>query len=140
MRGLFLLTQQIGKRSMIPRKYGRIINIASIAGLRGNPPGPMQTIAYNSSKGALVNFTRTLAGEWGKYGITVNALAPGFFPSKMSQGLIEHLGEDALIGNSPLRRLGDDQDLKGAALLFASDAGKHITGQILAVDGGQSAV
>ena len=140
IRGLFLLTQQIGKRSMIPRKYGRIINIASIAGLRGNPPGAMQTIAYNTSKGALVNFTRTLAGEWGHYGITVNALAPGFFPSKMSNALIKTLGEEALIGNSPLQRLGDDEDLKGAALLFASDAGKHITGQILAVDGGYSAV
>ena len=140
IRGLFLLTQQIGKRSMIPRKYGRIINIASIAGLRGNPPGAMQTIAYNTSKGALVNFTRTLAGEWGRYGITVNALAPGFFPSKMSNALIKTLGEEALIGNSPLQRLGDDEDLKGAALLFASDAGKHITGQILAVDGGYSAV
>ncbi len=140
IRGLFLLTQRVGKRSMIPRKYGRILNIASIAGLRGNPPGPMQTIAYNSSKGALVNFTRTLAGEWGKYGITVNALAPGFFPSKMSNGLIKTLGEEALIGNSPLQRLGDDEDLKGATLLFASDAGKHITGQTLAVDGGVSAV
>lgn len=140
IRGLFLLTQRIGKRSMIPRKYGRIINIASIAGLRGNPPGAMQTIAYNTSKGALVNFTRTLAGEWGRYGITVNALAPGFFPSKMSNVLIKTLGEEALIGNSPLQRLGDDEDLKGAALLFASDAGKHITGQILAVDGGYSAV
>jgi gluconate 5-dehydrogenase len=140
IRGLFLLTQQIGKRSMIPRKYGRIINIASIAGLRGNPPGAMQTIAYNTSKGALVNFTRTLAGEWGGYGITVNALAPGFFPSKMSSALIKTLGEEVLIGNSPLQRLGDDEDLKGAALLFASDAGKHITGQILAVDGGYSAV
>ena len=140
IRGLFLLTQQIGKRSMIPRKYGRIINIASIAGLRGNPPGAMQTIAYNTSKGALVNFTRTLAGEWGRHGITVNALAPGFFPSKMSNVLIKTLGEEALIGNSPLQRLGDDEDLKGAALLFASDAGKHITGQILAVDGGYSAV
>jgi len=140
IRGLFLLTQRIGKRSMIPRKYGRILNIASIAGLRGNPPGAMQTIAYNSSKGALVNFTRALAGEWGKYGITVNALAPGFFPSKMSNVLIKTLGEEALIGNSPLQRLGDDEDLKGATLLFASDAGKHITGQILAVDGGYSAV
>ena len=140
IRGLFLLTQQIGKRSMIPHKYGRIINIASIAGLRGNPPGAMQTIAYNTSKGALVNFTRTLAGEWGRYGITVNALAPGFFPSKMSSALIKTLGEEVLIGNSPLQRLGDDEDLKGAALLFASDAGKHITGQILAVDGGYSAV
>ena len=140
IRGLFLLTQQIGKRSMIPRRYGRILNIASIAGLRGNPPGAMQTIAYNTSKGALVNFTRTLAGEWGRHGITVNALAPGFFPSKMSNVLIKTLGEEALIGNSPLQRLGDDEDLKGAALLFASDAGKHITGQILAVDGGYSAV
>lgn len=140
IRGLFLLTQRIGKHSMIPRKYGRILNIASIAGLRGNPPGAMQTIAYNSSKGALVNFTRALAGEWGKYGITVNALAPGFFPSKMSNVLIKTLGEEALIGNSPLQRLGDDEDLKGATLLFASDAGKHITGQVLAVDGGYSAV
>ena len=140
IRGLFLLTQQVGKCSMIPHKYGRIINIASIAGLRGNPPGAMQTIAYNTSKGALVNFTRALAGEWGRYGITVNALAPGFFPSKMSNVLIKTLGEETLIGNSPLQRLGDDEDLKGAALLFASDAGKHITGQILAVDGGYSAV
>jgi NAD(P)-dependent dehydrogenase (short-subunit alcohol dehydrogenase family) len=140
VRGMFLLTQHIGKRSMIPNHYGRIINVASIAGLRGNPPGAMQTIAYNSSKGAVVNFTRTLAGEWGKYGITVNALAPGFFPSKMTKGLIDHLGEEVLIGHSPLQRLGDDNDLKGAALLFASNAGKHITGQVLAVDGGYTAV
>lgn len=140
MRGLFLLTQQIGKRSMIPRRYGRIINIASIAGLRGNPPGTMQTIAYNTSKGAVINFTRTLAGEWGQHNITVNALAPGFFPSRMSQKLIDSLGEAAMVANVPLRRLGDDEDLKGAALLFSSDAGKHISGQILAVDGGTSAV
>lgn len=140
MRGLFLLTQQIGKRSMIARKRGRIINIASIAGLRGNPPGAMKTIAYNTTKGALVNFTRTLAGEWGPYGITVNAVAPGFFPTKMSQGLIDTIGEKSLAAMAPLQRLGDDEDLKGATLLFASDAGKHITGQILAVDGGISAV
>jgi len=140
VRGMFLLTQRIGKRSMIPNHYGRIINVASIAGLRGNPPGAMQTIAYNSSKGAVVNFTRTLAGEWGKYGITVNALAPGFFPSKMTKGLMSSLGEEVLIGRSPLQRLGDDDDLKGAALLFASNAGKHITGQVLAVDGGYTAV
>ena len=140
VRGMFLLTQQIGNRSMIPNHYGRIIKVASIAGLRGNPPGAMQTIAYNSSKGAVVNFTRTLAGEWGKYGITVNALAPGFFPSKMTKGLMSSLGEEVLIGHSPLQRLGDDDDLKGAALLFASNAGKHITGQVLAVDGGYTAV
>jgi gluconate 5-dehydrogenase len=140
VRGLFFLTQQIAKQSMIPRRYGRIINVASVAGLRGNPPGIMQTVAYNTSKGAVVNLTRTLAGEWGRFGITVNALAPGFFRSKMSDVLIKMVGEQRLIDAAPLQRLGDDDDLKGAALLFASDAGKHITGQILAIDGGFSAV
>jgi gluconate 5-dehydrogenase len=140
VRGTFLLTQAIGKRSMIPRRYGRIVIVASVAGLRGNPPGTMKTIAYNTSKGALVNFTRALAGEWGPYGITVNALAPGFFPSKMSRGVLAQFGEENMAKRVPLQRLGDDEDLKGAALLFASDAGKHITGQILAVDGGSVAV
>lgn len=140
IRGLFLLTQQVGKQSMIPRRRGRIVNVASIAGLAGNPPGTMETIAYNTSKGAVINFTRTLAAEWGEHNITVNALAPGFFPSKMTQGSIERLGVEAMCAGVPLRRLGDDEDLKGAALLFASDAGKHITGQVLAVDGGVSAV
>jgi gluconate 5-dehydrogenase len=124
---------------MIPRCSGRIINVASIAGLGGNPP-EMTTIAYNTSKGAVVNFTRALAAEWGKYGITVNALAPGFFPSKMSKGLLDKWGAVAVASHAPLNRLGDDDDLKGAALLFASAAGKHITGQILAVDGGVSCV
>ncbi|KXU82930.1 gluconate 5-dehydrogenase [Paraburkholderia monticola] len=140
IRGLFLLTQRIGKLSMIPRKYGRIVNVASVAGLAGNAPGTMETIAYNTSKGAVVNFTRTLAGEWGKHGITVNALAPGFFPSKMTQGSLERIGVGNMCAEVPLNRLGDDEDLKGAAVLFASEAGKHITGQILAVDGGVSAV
>ncbi|MDR5855341.1 SDR family oxidoreductase [Caballeronia sp. LZ062] len=140
IRGLFLLTQRIGKLSMIPRRYGRVINVASIAGLAGNAPGTMQTIAYNTSKGAVVNFTRTLAGEWGEHGITVNALAPGFFPSKMTQGSLDRMGVEHMCAGIPLRRLGDDEDLKGAAVLFASDAGKHITGQVLAVDGGVSAV
>ena len=139
VRGIFLLTQAVGRASMIPRRSGRIINIASIAGLSGNAPGTTSTIAYNTSKGALVNFTRTLAAEWGKYGITVNALAPGFFPSKMTRGVINELGEDTLARLAPLNRLGDDEDLKGAAVLFASDAGKHISGQILAVDGGATA-
>ena len=139
IRSLFLLSQQIGKRSMIPNKYGRIINIASIAGLRGST-GEMQTIAYNTSKGAVVNFTRALAGSWGRYGITVNALAPGFFPSKMTKGIIDMVGVEKLFEGAPLRRIGDEDDLKGAALLFASDAGKHITGQILAIDGGLTAV
>ncbi|MBV8635039.1 MAG: SDR family oxidoreductase [Burkholderiaceae bacterium] len=140
VRSIFLLSQMVGKRSMIPREYGRIINVASIAGLFGNAPGTMKTLAYNTSKGAVVNFTRTLAGEWGPYGITVNAIAPGFFPSKMTKGVLENFGKETLASHAPLQRIGDDEDLKGAALLFASDAGKHITGQILAVDGGVTAV
>jgi gluconate 5-dehydrogenase len=138
IRSLFLFAQAVAKASMIPRQQGRIINIASIAGLAGSLD--MKFIAYGTSKGAVVNFTRTLAGEWGPLGITVNALAPGFFPSKMTQGVIAHFGVDKLAASAPLRRIGDDDDLKGAALLFASAAGKHITGQILAVDGGVSAV
>jgi gluconate 5-dehydrogenase len=140
VRSIFLLCQAFGKRSMIPRGEGRIVNIASIAGLAGNPPGTMQTIAYNTSKAALINFTRTLAGEWGRHGITVNAIAPGFFPSKMTKGILASIGADTLAQQAPLGRLGDDEDLKGAVVLFASAAGKHITGQVLAVDGGVSAV
>ena len=140
IRSIFQLSQVIGKESMIPRHYGRIVNIASIAGLGGNGASSMQTIAYNTSKAAVINFTRTLAGEWGQYGITVNAIAPGFFPSKMTKGLLEKLGAEEMAQRAPLRRLGDDEDLKGAVLLFSSNAGKHITGQTLAVDGGVSAV
>jgi gluconate 5-dehydrogenase len=138
IRSLFLFAQAVGKASMIPRRHGRIINTASIAGLSGSKT--MKFIAYGTSKGAVVNFTRSLAGEWGPYGITVNAIAPGMFPSRMTRGTIEHFGVDKLAASAPLGRVGDDDDLKGAALLFASAAGKHITGQILAIDGGVSAV
>jgi gluconate 5-dehydrogenase len=124
---------------MIPRGKGRILNVASIAGLAGNPT-EMKTIAYNTSKGAVVNFTRALAGEWGEHGITVNAICPGFFPSKMTYGLLEKMGAEKMAQGAPLRRLGDDEDLKGLAVLWASDAGKHITGQWMAVDGGVSAI
>jgi NAD(P)-dependent dehydrogenase (short-subunit alcohol dehydrogenase family) len=139
LTGVFLLTQAIGKHSMIPRGRGHILNIASIAGLRGNPPNTNRTLAYNTTKGGLVNFTRALAGEWGPYGINVNALAPGFFPSRMTRATLEQV-EDRVKALTPLGRIGDDEDLKGAALLFCSDAGKHITGQVLAVDGGVTAV
>lgn len=131
---IFFLTQTVAKRCMIPRQTGKVINIASIAGLSGNPEG-MNTIAYNTSKGAVVNFTRALASEWGHYNINVNALCPGFFPSKMSQGLLDAQG-DTMLERIPLNRLGGEEDLKGAAVLMASEAGRHITGQCLAVDGG----
>jgi NAD(P)-dependent dehydrogenase (short-subunit alcohol dehydrogenase family) len=139
IRSIFLMSQAIGRLSMIPRQSGRIINVASIAGLSGSP-STMKYIAYGTSKGAVVNFTRTLAAEWGRHGITVNAIAPGMFPSKMTAGTIAKVGVEALATGAPLGRIGDDDDLKGVALLFASAAGKHITGQILAVDGGVSAV
>ncbi len=139
VRALFLLSQAVGRRSMIPRRHGRIVSVASIAGLAGNTDA-MKTIAYNTSKAAVINFTRALAGEWGVHGITVNALAPGFFPSKMTAGLLKAVGAEAMAAKAPLKRLGDDEDLKGAALLLASDAGKHITGQVIAVDGGVSAI
>ena len=139
VRGYFILSQQIANGYMIPKKSGRIINIASIAGLNGNPP-EMQTLAYNTSKTAVIGFTRTLAAEWGKYNINVNAICPGFFMTKMAAGLIKSLGEEKMAAQAPLGRLGDEEDLKGLTLLFASDAGKHVTGQWLAVDGGVSVV
>ncbi len=139
IRGYFILSQHIGKRSMIPRRSGRIINVASIAGLGGNPR-EMTTIAYNTSKGAVINFTRALGCEWGAHNITVNAICPGFFPSRMTVGTLKALGEEKLASHAPLGRLGDDEDLKGLCVLYASDAGKHITGQWMAVDGGVSVV
>jgi gluconate 5-dehydrogenase len=139
VRSYFILSQEVARRSMIPRKRGSIINTASIAGLGGNPRG-MKTIAYNTSKGAVINFTRALAAEWGDHGIRVNAICPGFFPSKMTQGTLKAMGEEKLAAHAPLGRLGDDEDLKGLTVLYASDAGKHITGQWLAVDGGVSII
>lgn len=136
VNGMFFLTQEVGKRAFIPQKSGKVIVTASIAGLRGNPPD-MQTIAYNTSKGADVNFVRTLAAEWGKYNINVNAICPGFFPSKMASGIMEKLG-DRIIASTALGRVGGDEDLKGTVVLLASEAGRHITGHALPVDGGSS--
>ena len=134
----FFLTREIGRRSMIPRKNGKIVNIASIAGLKGDLPG-MTAIAYNTSKGAMINFTRTLASQWGHYGINVNAICPGFFPTKMAAAVLDKIGEET-IERTPLRRLGGDEDLKGALVYFASDASRHVTGQYLAIDGGVTAL
>ena len=136
VNAMFFLTQEVGRRCMIPRGKGKIINMSSVAGLRAHGSG-MTTIAYNTSKAAVLHFTRALAAEWGKYGINVNALCPGFFPSKMSRGLLEVIG-DEVIAHTPLGRLGGDEDLKGIAVFFASEASRHVTGQWLAIDGGAS--
>jgi gluconate 5-dehydrogenase len=136
INAMFFLSREVGKRAMIPQKSGKIINIASVAGLAGNPPG-MATIAYNTSKGADINFTRALASEWGQHNINVNAICPGFFPTKMANVLIERIGA-AVIARTPLHRLGGDEDLMGAAVFLASEASRHITGQYITVDGGAS--
>jgi len=134
----FFLAREVGKRCMIPRKKGKIITIASVAGLKGMGAG-VTTVAYNTSKAAAINLTRALAGEWGQHNINVNAICPGFFPSKMSAGLLDTMGE-AVIARSPLKRLGGEEDLMGTVVFLASEASRHITGQYIAVDGGSSAV
>jgi gluconate 5-dehydrogenase len=133
---MFHLSREVGKRCMIPRRSGKIVNVASIAGLYGGPPD-MHTIAYNTSKGAAVNFTRALASEWGGYNINVNAVCPGFFPTKMARGILERVSE-RVIAATPLKRLGGEADLKGVVVFLASEAARHITGQCLPVDGGIS--
>jgi gluconate 5-dehydrogenase len=136
INAMFFLSREVGKRCLIPKKSGKIINIASVAGLSGSPQG-MYTIAYNTSKGAAVNFTRALASEWGRYNINVNVICPGFFPSKMSRGLLDQIGE-RIVAMTPLGRLGGDEDLMGTVVFLASEASRHITGQIVVVDGGAS--
>jgi NAD(P)-dependent dehydrogenase (short-subunit alcohol dehydrogenase family) len=131
---MFLVSQQVGKRCMLPRRSGKIVNVASVAGLAGNPP-EMQTIAYNASKGAVLSFTRALAAEWGPHNVNVNAICPGFFPSKMTKGILQLVGE-GVRARTPLHRLGNDEDLKGAVVYLASEASRHVTGQYIAVDGG----
>lgn len=135
--GTYLMSLEVGKR-MIKQNSGKIINIASIAGFGGSNPRIMDTIGYNTSKGAVMTFTKDLAVKWGQYNINVNAIAPGFFPTKMARGLLEKGGDEILQG-TPLNRYGTDQDLKGAALFLASKASDFVTGDILTVDGGTHA-
>jgi gluconate 5-dehydrogenase len=139
LNAVFALTQAAAQHAMIPARHGRIINLASIAGLRGTDPTFMATLAYNTSKGGIVNFTRQIAVEWARHGITANAIAPGVFPTKMARGTIDQSGE-FIVSHTPLRRVGNDDDLKGIALLLASDASAYITGQTIAVDGGMTAL
>jgi gluconate 5-dehydrogenase len=140
LTAMFVTTQEVGRRCMVPRKRGKVINIASILGLiAGGEDTRPGTIGYNTSKGGVISFTRTVAAEWAHYGINVNAIAPGFFPTKMTKGLLEMLGDKAA-SKAPLNRVGGPDDLKGLAVLFASDACAFITGQTVAVDGGATIV
>jgi NAD(P)-dependent dehydrogenase (short-subunit alcohol dehydrogenase family) len=137
LTGLFLFSQAAG-RVMIERGGGSIVNIASVAGLRGSPPGAMDAIAYNASKGGVISFTRDLAHKWAQYGIRVNSIAPGWFPSDMTKVLLDRHG-DEFLQSIPMRRFGGPEDLKGAIAFLASPASAFVTGQTLVVDGGQSA-
>lgn len=136
--GTFLMSQAVGK-IMLEQKSGKIINIASVAGLKGSNPKYMNAIGYNSSKGAVITFTKDLAAKWGPEGIYVNAIAPGFFPTKMSKGLLDQGGK-AILEGTPLRKFGSDHDLKGVALFLAAPASDYVTGDIIVVDGGANAM
>ncbi|HZZ93669.1 MAG TPA: SDR family oxidoreductase [Usitatibacter sp.] len=140
LTAMFVTTQEVGRRCMIPRKRGKVINMASILGIvAGGESERPGTVGYNTSKGGVISFTRTVAAEWARYNINVNAIAPGFFPTKMTKGLMEMMG-DKVASKAPLNRVGGPEDLKGLAVLFASDACSFITGQVIAVDGGATIV
>jgi NAD(P)-dependent dehydrogenase (short-subunit alcohol dehydrogenase family) len=136
LTGTFLCCQAVGK-CMTAQKRGSIINIASTAGLRGAPP-EFQAIGYHASKGGVIAFTKDLARKWAMHNIRVNAIAPGWFPTRMSEVVIER-NKDRFLRGIPLGRFGGPDDLKGAAAFLASDAAAFITGDVLIVDGGQSA-
>ena len=134
LTGVFLCSQAVG-RVMIAQGGGRIVNIASITGLRGSPPEELDAIAYSTTKGAVVAFTRDLATKWARHGIAVNAIAPGWFPTDLSRPVLDRAG-DRLTAAIPLRRYGGDSDLKGAIAYLASAASAYVTGHTLVVDGG----
>jgi gluconate 5-dehydrogenase len=137
LTGVFLFSRAAG-RVMIDQQAGRIINIASVAAFKGAPPEIMDAISYQATKGAVVSFTRDLACKWGRHGINVNAIAPGWFPSDMTEILLSH-HHDVLVERTPLGRLGGPHDLEGALVFLASDASAWVTGHTLVVDGGESA-
>lgn len=136
LTGTFLFCQAAGK-AMIAQRSGKIINIASVAGLGGSS-AEVQAIGYHASKGGVIAFTRDLACKWAPHNIRVNAIAPGWFPTHMSERVIE-LHKESFLTKIPLNRFGGDHDLKGAAVFLASEASAYVTGHVLAVDGGQSA-
>jgi NAD(P)-dependent dehydrogenase (short-subunit alcohol dehydrogenase family) len=137
LTGTFLFSQAAG-RVMIDQRGGKIVNIASVAALAGAPPEIQNTIAYHATKGGIISFTRDLACKWARHGITVNAIAPGWFPSEMSKPVLDHHAGE-LTDLIPLRRFGGPDDLKGAIVYLASRASDYVTGQTLVVDGGHSA-
>jgi NAD(P)-dependent dehydrogenase (short-subunit alcohol dehydrogenase family) len=136
LTGTFLCAQAVGK-VMIKRGRGKIINIASVAGLGGAPP-TLPAIGYHASKGGVISFTKDLACKWAMHNIQVNAIAPGWFPTHMSNKVLDH-NRDFFLSQIPLRRFGNEHDLKGSAVFLASDASDYVTGHVLVVDGGQSA-
>ena len=137
LTGTFLFSQAAG-RVMIEQGGGKIVNIASVLALTGTRPEIMNAIAYNATKGGILSFTRDLACKWAQHGIMVNAIAPGWFPSDMSNVVLEK-HEAEMIESIPLRRFGGPDDLKGAVAFLSSAASDYVTGQTLVVDGGQSA-
>lgn len=137
LTGLFLFAQAAG-RQMIAQGGGKIVNIASIAAFRGAPEEAMNALPYNASKGGVVALTRDLAVKWARHRIHVNAIAPGWFPSEMSQEVLDK-GSSALMLRIPLGRFGGPDDLKGAVVFLASRASNYVTGATLPVDGGQLA-
>jgi gluconate 5-dehydrogenase len=135
--GPFLCAQALG-REMIRAGSGKIVNIASIAGLVGRNPRAYNSIAYGASKGALVNFTRDLAVKWAQHNIQVNCICPGFFVTPLNQKLYEK-NREMIDREIPLGAPGGPDDLKGIAVLLASNASNFMTGAIIPVDGGSVA-
>jgi len=137
INGTFRITQKVG-REMIKKEKGKIINISSVAGLRGTDPAYLDSLPYCTSKGALVLFTQDLAVKWAKFNININCIAPGWFPTKLSKWVLENKG-DKIMPRIALKRFGQENDIKGAVVFLASRASDYITGQILSVDGGITA-
>jgi NAD(P)-dependent dehydrogenase (short-subunit alcohol dehydrogenase family) len=138
LTGAFLFAQAVGRVLIAQGAGGRIVNIASVAAFRGAQPEAMNALPYNASKGGLIAMTIDLAVKWARHGINVNAIAPGWFPSDMSEKVLERSG-DVLLAKVPLGRYGGPHDLKGAVAFLASRASDYVTGTTLFVDGGQSA-
>jgi NAD(P)-dependent dehydrogenase (short-subunit alcohol dehydrogenase family) len=137
LTGTFIVTQAVG-RSMIARRSGKIINTASIVGMVGEPAEVLDAIGYSAAKGGVIAFTRDLAVKWAPHGIHVNAIAPGFFPTRMTEGVLAQ-ARHHIEARTPFGRVGRAGELKGVALFLASAASDYITGQIIAVDGGATA-